>query len=64
MEAGDEIKAEDQKSEEMKLDMDDTNLFHEEEEPAEFAEENLEPMDDNLLCPICLDLFYNPICTM
>ena len=34
-----------------------------ESEPAEFAEENLEEIDDDLMCSICLDLLFNPLCT-
>ena len=30
---------------------------------AEFDEENLEEVDDDLICSICLDLLYNPLCT-
>ena len=34
-----------------------------ESEPAEFAEETLEEIDDDLMCSICLDLLFNPLCT-
>lgn len=52
------------KAAEIRANVDDTMIFEEENEPQEFAEDKLEPMDDNLVCPICLDIFFNPICTM
>ena len=59
-----EIKTEERQAAEFRAGVDDTNFFKEENEPEEFAEKKLEPVDDNLVCAICLDLLFNPICTM
>lgn len=52
---------EEHKASEIRAGVDDTSFFKEDDEPSEFAEEKLEPVDDNLVCAICLDLYYNPI---
>jgi Lon protease-like protein len=57
-------KIEESKAAEIRAGIDDTDLFKEEDEPSEYAEDKMEPLDDNLVCPICLDIFYSPICTM
>jgi len=42
---------------------DDPLICTEDEEPSEFNEDRLEEIDDNLICSICLDLLFNPVCT-
>jgi len=42
---------------------DDPLICTEDEEPSEFNDDRLEEIDDNLICSICLDLLFNPVCT-
>jgi hypothetical protein len=45
-------KTEESKAEEIRASIDDSDLFKEEDEPSEYAEDKMEPIDDNLICPI------------